>query len=198
MTREACRQARAAVSDAALGVSPPWQLDGTVAGHLEDCARCLSDAEDLALAAHAMRRFARETALIEPSEEALAGLRARVARRRRRFVPSLDVASVVGAMSLTIALTLRIALPSDVWAPVTDIPAGSASTMRLVDRRYDPPARIPQVPGYLAVASLGPSAPPADLRLLQVALDRTASDPVMVWKSGPSDFGFPTVGHGPA
>jgi predicted anti-sigma-YlaC factor YlaD len=197
VTGAACRPIRVALTDAAAqGFPPPWPLERPVVVHLDGCAACRHEAEGLALASHTMRRFAIETATLEPSPETWSTLRTRVTRGRRRRM-SLDVAGAVAALSLATVLMAHVSLPQDVWTPVLSEQPGVQLGERLVDRRYDPPARVTAA-GLLAVAVAGPSAPPAELRLVQVALDRSIKDPISVGKPVHRDAGIPARGSGPA
>lgn len=80
--------------------------------HLERCRTCVRELEDTALAIAALRRFERESRMIEPAPDAWARLRARVDRPREavwRWRASL------AGLALSGALVAMIMGPGALW-----------------------------------------------------------------------------------
>lgn len=143
MTRRDCERHRPSLVELAASLGGPGHEAGEPArrevgldAHLETCAACRAEAEELALLSIAVRRAWSETDAVEPPPDAWPRLRARVAPATPRPLRSRAASSVTGvAMAAALAIGLV--------APLGAGPAWSTQARIVVDEGGLPFTRVP-------------------------------------------------------
>ena len=199
MTPAACIRTRAALMAAVgEGVTLPWRLDHASSAHLDVCPTCRSEAEGLALASHALRRFAAEADAVQLRAETWQQVQKRARHRRAGPLPTPDVVSIALAMTVVTAFVVRGFMPGATWeASDASDSLAPLVTSAAVDRRYDPPPRFGPV-GPLVIIGTGPASASTELRLLPVALDRSTVELTRFVTTTGRDVPVSTFGFTPA